>query len=84
VINTLASLAGSGLVERGGIYFILGYLIMIVIFVFGHAFNILLNIVGSYINVGRLHFVEFFSKFYESGGSELQPLAPSQEHIIVE
>jgi V/A-type H+-transporting ATPase subunit I len=84
VINTLASLAGSGLVERGGLYLILGYVIMIVIFVFGHAFNILLNIVGSYINVGRLHFVEFFSKFYESGGSELQPLAPSQEHIIVE
>lgn len=84
VINTLASLAGAGLVERGGIYFILGYIIMIVIFVFGHAFNILLNIVGTYINVGRLHFVEFFSKFYESGGSELQPLAPSQEHIIVE
>lgn len=84
VINTLATLAGGGLVERGGVFVVVGYILMIIIFVFGHAFNILLNIVGSYINVGRLHFVEFFSKFYESGGSELQPLAPSQEHIIVE
>jgi V/A-type H+-transporting ATPase subunit I len=84
VINTLAVLAGAGLVERGGIFFVIGYAIMAIIFVFGHAFNIILNIVGTYINVGRLHFVEFFGKFYESGGAELQPLAPSQEYIIVE
>jgi V/A-type H+-transporting ATPase subunit I len=79
VVNTLAELAGGGLVNAGGWKFIVGYLVMGVIFVGGHIFNIALNVLGSYITVGRLHFVEFFNKFFESGGEELHLFQPVQE-----
>ncbi len=84
VVGTLARLAGEGLVEQGGAALILGYLLMATIFVIGHLFNIALNVLGTYINVGRLHFVEFFSKFFESGGVELEPMSRSQEYIRIE
>ncbi len=83
VVGTLARLAGGGLVEQGGASLIVGYILMIVIFIFGHLFNIALNVLGTYINVGRLHFVEFFGKFFESGGVEFSPMKRSQEHIVI-
>lgn len=84
VVGTLANLAGNGLVEKGGAWLIIGYLIMIIIFVAGNVFNIALNVLGTYINVGRLHFVEFFSKFFQSGGRPLQTVSRSQEYSIIE
>ncbi len=83
VVGTLARLAGGGLVEQGGASLIVGYIIMVVIFVGGHIFNIALNVLGTYINVGRLHFVEFFGKFFESGGVEFDPMKRSQEYIVI-
>jgi V/A-type H+-transporting ATPase subunit I len=84
VVGTLANLAGSGFVEKGGAWIIIGYLIMTIIFVAGNVFNIALNVLGTYINVGRLHFVEFFSKFFQSGGRPLQVVTRAQEYSIIE
>ena len=84
VIGTLARLAGEGLVESGGLGLIGGYLIMIAIFLLGHTVNIALAVLGAYVNVGRLHFVEFFGKFFQPGGQELKPFTHSQKHIIIE
>jgi|LakMenE01Jun11ns_1017448.scaffolds.fasta_scaffold9949857_3 vacuolar-type H+-ATPase subunit I/STV1 len=84
VVGTLANLAGSGLVEKGGAWIVIGYIIMIVIFVAGNIFNIALNVLGTYINVGRLHFVEFFSKFFQSGGRPLQEISRSQDYSVIE
>jgi V/A-type H+/Na+-transporting ATPase subunit I len=84
VVGTLANLAGSGFVEKGGAWLIIGYIIMIIIFVAGNIFNIALNVLGTYINVGRLHFVEFFSKFFQSGGRPLREVTRSQEYSIIE
>ena len=83
VIGTLANLAGSGIVEKGGAWVVLGYILMIIIFVAGNIFNIALNVLGTYINVGRLHFVEFFSKFFQSGGKPLKVITRSQEYSIL-
>lgn len=84
VVGTLANLAGSGFVEKGGAWLIIGYIIMIIIFIAGNIFNIALNVLGTYINVGRLHFVEFFSKFFQAGGRPLQVVTRSQEYSIIE
>lgn len=83
VVNLMAGLVGSGLVAKGGIALVIGYVLMVIIFIGGHIFNIALNVLGSYITVGRLHFVEFFSKFFESGGQELQPFKKSEEYISI-
>lgn len=45
----------------------------IVIFVLGHLFNIAMNGLGSFIHTTRLHFLEFFTKFYEGGGKAYTP-----------
>jgi len=50
-----------------------GFIIGIVIFVGGHAFNLIINTLGAFIHSGRLQFVEFFSKFFEAGGKKYKP-----------
>ena len=39
-----------------------------------HAFNIVLGVFAPTIHALRLHYVEFFSKFIETGGPKYQPL----------
>ena len=51
----------------------IGFLLGIIIFCFGHIFNLVINTLGSFIHSGRLQFVEFFSKFFEAGGRKYQP-----------
>jgi len=64
VFNTMGSMAGGN---------ILGALVLLAVFIVGHVFNILLSSFGSYVHTARLHYVEFFGKFYESGGRPFQP-----------
>lgn len=44
------------------------------IFTGGHLFNCAISSVGAFINSLRLHYVEFFSRFFEGGGKEFKPL----------
>lgn len=64
VINTMGTLFG---------FNILGILILIIVFVIGTVFNILINALGAYVHSSRLQYVEFFGKFYEGGGKAYQP-----------
>ncbi|MBD3308464.1 hypothetical protein GF339_18710 [candidate division KSB3 bacterium] len=51
----------------------IGFIIGIVIFCFGHVFNLIINTLGAFIHSGRLQFVEFFSKFFQAGGKRYKP-----------
>ena len=62
VANRLAGAAGSVWV---------GAAVAIVL----HAFNIILGVFAPTIHALRLHYVEFFSKFVESGGRRYEPLS---------
>ncbi len=59
----------------------IGFLIGIIIFVFGHTFNLVINTLGSFIHSGRLQFVEFFSKFFEAGGKKYKPFKFESRHF---
>ena len=48
-------------------------LIGVGIFLFGHTLNIALSILGGGLHSIRLHYVEFFTKFYKGGGKKYVP-----------
>ena len=53
---------------------ILGPLVFLIIFVFGHALNMFMNVLGAFVHPMRLTFVEFFKNSgYEGGGLEYAP-----------
>jgi V/A-type H+-transporting ATPase subunit I len=43
------------------------------IFLFGHTLNIALTLLGGGLHSIRLHYVEFFTKFYKGGGKKYIP-----------
>jgi len=62
--------------EAGGISIILGVLVLIA----GHTMNLGLGLIGPLIQTLRLHYVEFFSKFYKGGGIQFNPLKYRRKH----
>ena len=51
----------------------LGPFFFIIIVIGGHALNIAINALGSYVHTTRLSYVEFFGKFYGGGGRFFHP-----------
>jgi len=54
---------------------ILGYILGPIVFIFGHLFSVLINILGSIVHPLRLQYVEFFKQFYDDGGVAFEPLS---------
>ena len=55
--------------HNGGISILFGILLIVV----GHIFNIVLGLFGSFLHSLRLHYVEFFGKFFEGGAERYKP-----------
>ncbi len=54
-------------------------ILLLVLFVVGHAMSIALALFESMIQSMRLQYVEFFSKFFQGGGIAFSPLNPNKE-----
>ena len=65
VINQLSGMVGSSWISK---------FFTAIIFVFGHIFNIAINLLGSFVHSSRLHYIEFYGKFFEGGGKAFKPL----------
>jgi len=55
--------------HKGGISILFGILLIVV----GHIFNIVLGLFGSFLHSLRLHYVEFFGKFFQGGAEKYEP-----------
>ena len=55
----------------------------IIILIGGHIFYCLFSALGAFVHPTRLQFVEFFSKFYESGGKAFEPFRRKYRRIEV-
>jgi len=60
-----------------------GIVILIIILIFGHLFNIAINILGSFVHTLRLQYVEFFPKFYTGGGRPFEALKDEHKYITI-
>ncbi len=60
---------------------VLGWVAAPVIFLGGHLFNLAISFLGGFVHSMRLQFVEFFTKFYESGGRPFRPLAFEGKYV---
>jgi V/A-type H+-transporting ATPase subunit I len=77
VVNTMAGLVG-------GIAPVIGILLMLIVLVVGHTFNIAINLLGAFVHPLRLEFVEFFGKFYDDGGREFKPFGVESKIVMIE
>lgn len=67
VFNTIAVMGGPT---------IFGVLMFVLVILLGHALNLAINILGTFVHTSRLQFIEFFGKFYEDGGRPFVPVSP--------
>ena len=74
VMNIMATIAG---------FSIPGVILFIVVFLIGHAFNLVINVLGAAVHTLRLQYVEFFKYFYESGGRPFRPAVHKTKYVNI-
>lgn len=60
---------------------ILGILIAVALLIALHLFNLAINTLGAFVHCARLQYVEFYGKFYETGGTMFKPLGYNTRHV---
>lgn len=58
-----------------------GWLFAALIFIGGHLFNLGISFLGGFVHSMRLQFVEFFSKFFKSGGKPFKPFELESKYV---
>ena len=63
---------------------IVGIIVAALVFIIGHLFNLVISGMGAFIHSTRLQYVEFFTKFYEGGGTPFKPFKIFTKYIKVQ
>lgn len=62
---------------------VIGVIAFVLIFAFGHVFNLAISGLGAYVHTSRLQYVEFFGKFYEAGGKPFKPFKANTKYTLI-
>ncbi len=74
VVNSVGELAAGS---------IIGYVVLVIILIGGHFFNMIISTLSSYVHTSRLQYLEFFNKFFEGGGRSFQPLRVKNNYVDI-
>ena len=74
VVNLLGFLGGPS---------ITGFLFYVLVAILGHGLNLALSALSAYVHTSRLHYVEFFGKFYDGGGRLWRPLTIKTRYVDI-
>lgn len=80
VIASIVSQYGGGFIVSGNVVLIIAGVLLLVV---GHAFNLVMNLLGAYIHDARLQYVEFYGRFYEGDGKLFEPLGSKRKYVYV-
>ena len=75
-INTMGRLVASAGV--------IGLVVMVLLLVGGHAFNLIISALGAFVHTSRLQYIEYFGKFFEGGGKAFTPFQIKTQYVDVE
>jgi V/A-type H+-transporting ATPase subunit I len=74
VVNLLGFMGGPS---------ITGFLFYVLVAILGHGLNLALSSLSAYVHTSRLHYVEFFGKFYDGGGRLWNPLKIKTRYVDI-
>ncbi len=49
----------------------------------GHLINLAISVLGAYVHTSRLQYLEFFTKFFESGGRQFKPFKLENKYVFL-
>ncbi|MCX7785876.1 MAG: V-type ATP synthase subunit I [candidate division WOR-3 bacterium] len=62
---------------------IIGIVLAIIFMLFGHAYNLAINILGAFVHSLRLNYVEFFPRFFTGGGEKFSPFQRQTKYVTI-
>ena len=62
---------------------VVGIVLALIVLIFGHTYNIAVNVLGAFVHSLRLQYVEFFPRFYSGGGERFTPFRETNQFVSV-
>ena len=62
---------------------VIGYVFAGLVYIVGHLFNLAMGLLSAYVHDSRLQYIEFFTRFYEGGGTVFKPFARETKNVDV-
>ncbi len=63
---------------------VVGVVLVIIILIPSHLFNIVINALGGFIHTMRLQYIEFFGRFYAGGSKPFKPFGFETKYVEIE
>lgn len=60
-----------------------GYVFAGLVYIVGHLFNLAMGLLSAYVHDSRLQYIEFFTRFYEGGGTVFKPFGLETKNVDV-